>query len=639
MRKVKNCQSCGAALSQDARFCTSCGAPVNREEPIGEQQISAGAEAEIRPKQPEIRTPGKFPFWKKPIFIVLILLIVGGSATAAFLLKLSPKELYLLSEYKTFQQSVTELETKYGDTIEFQEKALEQPSQSEVVLSGDLELDSAAGDPEFEMMRELLSAASISAKTVQDPVNKQGHYSLALNVENKKAIDVELFQSKDQMGIKVPLLYEKFFYLNFNEYGEFMRMIDPYYVGPETLELSDLELKNFIVTDKEKEYLQEQYSEFLLTELKDESFQVQKGVKYEHEGEQMKLRAVRLTLSAIETKELVNRFMDHIIQDQELHNMIVNRVEKLAEAAALEGELAAELSDASELKEEMVDGLKEMKNEMQAIDYPNGFTSTLLIDKNEQIIDRHMTLALSVDGEQINTVVTSKNVPYGDNQKLNEWKVELSPEEDEDFNAIFQFTNHIQTKKETRTEDLKATFSVEEYGNKEDVTFTMASHFKGADGSKQTINREFELGFNGRSFYDAPNEIKGEIKQVSDVNLKKEYSDEKFTIELEMEDDYDSGSITLNLDTKTTLKDKVQLPTLDTNSDDGLNVVKISEDEMFAISEKVGTNIYELGEKYGLIPEDSYYRYEDSYYDYGYDDYYYEDSYYDYGEDYYFDGY
>ena len=616
---MKNCQSCGALLSEDARFCTSCGVQVNQEKVGAKQQNSTALEAEISPQQTEKRASRKFSFLKKPIFIVIILLIIGASVTAAFILKKSPKELYLLSEYKTFQKNMNEWETKYGDTIAFQEKMLEKPSNSEITLSGNVELDSAAGDPDFEMMRELLSTTSISAKTVQDPVSNQGHYALALNVEDEKAIDVELFQSKDQMGIKVPLLYEKFFYLNFNEYGEFMRMIDPYYEGPETLELSELELKEFTLTDKEKKYLQERYAKFLLTELKNENFEVQNGIEYEHEGEKMKLTEVTFALSAVETKELINRFMDLLIQDKEFHNMIMNRVEKLAETAALGGDVAGELPDVKEMKKEMVTGLKDAKNEMQSIEYPNGFKSTILIDRNEQIIDRRVTLDISVDGEQINTVVTSKNVPYADNKEYSEWKVELSPEDDTDFHTVFEFTNDIQTEKENRTENLKAAFAVEEYGKREDITFTMSSNFKGAEASKQDINRQFKLGFNGDRFYDAPNEITGEIKQVSDVDLKKEYSTEKFTIELGMEDDYDAGAITLNLDTKTTLKDKVELPSLDTDSNEALNVVKISGIEMFAISQQVGTNVYKLGEKFGLIPEDSYYGYEEDLF--GTDDY------------------
>ena len=125
--EMKFCKSCGASLDEDSKFCGSCGAPTNLEQAT-KQQTSAALEAETHP-QPQQRSTqmtsklsAKFLFLKKPIFIVLILLLIGGGTTAALLLNMSPKELYLLSEYNTIQQSMTEVEEKYGDAMEFQQR-------------------------------------------------------------------------------------------------------------------------------------------------------------------------------------------------------------------------------------------------------------------------------------------------------------------------------------------------------------------------------------------------------------------------------------------------------------------------------------------------------------------------------------
>ena len=625
--RMKTCQSCGKPLGEEAKLCSSCGTSVHQEEQLSKNQTSAAIEAETRNQHAEMKSKKGF-LPKKAIIIALIILLIGASGAAALLLKKSAKEIYLLSEYKSYQEAQKEWDTQYGDAIEFQEKLLETPSNSELVVSGDIELDSLKGDQDFEMVRELLKATTISANTVQDPVHKEGHYSLALNVEKEKAIDLEMFQSKEQMGIKVPLLYEKFFYLNFDEYGEFMRMIDPYYEGPETLEMSELDLQDLKITDKEKEYLKKRYSDFLLAELKDEYFDVQNGMKYEYEGENMKLREVTLSLSEAETKALLNKFMDHIIEDKELHNMIATRIDKVAKAAALE-DSDVEIPEKNVMIEEMVDGLKDVKDEMKSIDYPKGITSTLLIDKNEIIIDRKVQAAISIDGQQVNAELASKHVPYGDNQKFNEWKLTMVPKSDKDSSLVFQISNDIKNGEETRTEKLKASAMLEEFGEKEDISFTLTSSFKGEAGSKQDINREFSLAFNGDSFYDGPNILTGEIKQVSDLSLKENYQNEKFKIKVNMEDDYDSGTLTLNLDSKTKLKEKVNIPSFDTNSAEGVNVVQISDEQMHEISEAVGTNLLTLGEKYGLIPEDYFYGYEeelygtDAYYDIPLEDYYY----------------
>lgn len=613
---MKHCKSCNAPLDESAKFCKSCGASTDQGS-VTEQQSSAALESQSHPQpqqrssQAESRKDKIFAFIKKPIFIICILLLIGGGVTAAILLNKSPKELYFLSEYNAIQQSMTGFDVKYGDAIEFQEKTLDHPSQSEWKISGGFSQATAEGNPDYDMFQELLDSSSIEAKIKQNPAKQQAHYALALNVENEKAMDAELFQSENQLGIKVPVLYDKFLYFNLDQFGELMRKEDPYYDGPEKLELSNLKIEDLKLSEEENEYLTERYAEFLLDSLKDDNFKLKKNVNYEYKGEEMKLRSVKLTLTEKEVKAVLNSFMDQLIKDDKLHNIIIERVEIIADAAAVAEE--EEQLDKKEMKEEMVNSLKDMKEDLKSVDFPDGFTSTLLLDKSEQIIDRDMKFAVSVDGEQANAVFTSKNVPYEDDKEWNEWKLEVSPEEEGYGNKLsLLYTNDVQEKKENRTEDMQVKVVLEEYGEPEEFTFKMNSDFKGKDG-KQEITRKFGLDSSSPSYYEL-NGLKGEIKQVSDVNLKKDYSKEKLTFKLDIEDNYDPISLTLNLDSKTTLKDDLKFPDLTADSNNGVNVVEVSDEEMGTIVEEVSMGIYELGTKYGLFPEEDYY-YEDDYYE------------------------
>jgi hypothetical protein len=347
----------------------------------------------------------------------------------------------------------------------------------------------------------------------------------------------------------------------------------------------------------------------------------------------MKLREVTLKLSPTETKSLINQFVNHIIEDDKLHSMIVERVQKVAKAAAITEEVDIDLTNSAKMKRELVRGLKDMKSEMKDVTYPEGFTSKLLIDSDEQIIDRNVQTAIAVDGgDQVNALITAKNIPDGD-KEFHELKVELSPKEQED-KAVFHYTNDIADSSSKRSEDMEARFYFESSGEKtHDFTFNMTSDFKGEAGSKQDIDRDFKLKLTGDEFSDVPGEIKGTIKQTSDVNLKKDYSNQKFKIEIGMEDESDSGSITFNVDSKTKLTDKADIPNLDRKSGDGINVVNMSEDEMYQIQEEVGMNLMAIAEKLGISPEDFYP--QDDYYDEGYSDMDYSED--DYSDDYYDD--
>ncbi|MFD6441139.1 hypothetical protein ACFWDG_15275 [Peribacillus sp. NPDC060186] len=587
-------------MREGSKLCPSCGTTIVGEEQITEKEM---ASSEMRQKQIEEKS-SKNPFKKKTLIITLVLAFIIISSAVAAIIHKSPKELYLLSEYKTYQNSKEEWANKYGNTNKFQEKIMKQPSSSDITLSGNVEMNSLGNDPDFEMIQELLSQVSLTANTELNPISKQGHYKIALNVEKENVLDMEMFQSKDILGLKVPVLYEKFFYLNFDEYGEFMRMIDPSYVGPETLEVSDFEWQDLKLTEKEQEYIQKRYGIFLLDRLEGENFKIQKGVEFKHEGETMKLREVTLKLSASETKNLVNDFMDQLIEDNKLHIMIVNRAQKVAKATATTEDV--EVLDTKEMKQQLVKGLKDAKNEMKDIGFPSGFSSTLLIDKSEQIIDRKVTMAVGGNSDQVNMEMKGKNIPYEKDQIFEEFKLALSPENDEDSKVMFQVTNDVSVNKDTRAENLKASFMYEEYGETEEIKFAMKSDINGENVGKQNIIRNFNLNFAGGDFSDMPSVFKGTIKQTSDLNLKKDYSNRKFEVKLGLEDDLDSGTVTVKLDSKTKLKDKADLPDLELDSGEGLSVVSISENEMYKIHEKVGTNLMELGVKYGLIPEDMY---------------------------------
>lgn len=616
---MKSCTSCGSQLGEQDKFCPSCGTAAAQIEEPAKPEVSASIETgdnvTYRTEKPREKWLGK-----KPVIIALILLFAGLGSAAAMFMNKSPKDLYLLSEYNSYQDAKEEFDKKYGESIEFQEKMLEKPSRSEVSMSGDLNIDSAEGDPSYDMVKEILSQAEIKLKTEQDPEKNEGYANLALNVDGEKAVDVELLQTKEIMGLKVPLLYEKFFFLNLDEYGDFMRMLDPSYVGPEELNISQLKPKDLELTEKEKKYLEKRYAKFFIKELDEKNFKLKKGVNYEHEGKKMDLREVTLTLSPKETQNLMNSLMNRIIEDDELHSMLIDRVVKIADSASMTTEdLGVDLTDKKEMKKELVNGLKDARKELKKFTYPDGFKSALLIDDKERIIERNAKFGAAYDGEdQINLAFVTKDVPLSSDKRYQEFKLEASPENDKESKGVFQITNDINGKLEDRSEDLEAKMYVDTAsGERQEVTFSMKSDFKGKSGSKQEITRDFKVEAAGSEFGDFPSGLTGTIEQTNDTNAKKEYSNQSFKIELNLEDDFNSGSgsVALKVNSKTKLADKISMPKLD--SDSSLNVNEITEEQMYEIQQEVSQNIMAVMENLGISPESFY---QDSYYEDDYSD-------------------
>ncbi|MDQ0229288.1 zinc ribbon domain-containing protein [Metabacillus malikii] len=630
------CSNCGAQHEENSKFCASCGTKFNVEVNTTQETINNEPEINIAQQQTAanietgnntvVKTRKPLSTLKKSLIVAGIVVIAGVGTAAGMLLHKSPKELYLLSELNSYNQMVENLDSKYGDKLEFQEKALEKPSSSETTISADFEIESLESDPDVQMVKDILSEASLKAKTEMNPLTNEGFYSLGVDLANEEAVNVELFQSKEQLGVKVPVLYEKFLYVNLNEFGEVMRMMDPSYDGPDTLEFSDLQLKDLELTDKEKEHLQKRYTDFLLDHLKDEQFTLQKGVKYEHDGQNLKLDKVTFEMSKSEANQFVIDFIDYVIEDSKLHKMLVDRVGKVVEAAATLEDASLEDFDANDMKKEFIAELKDLKADLKDTKYLSGIKSEILIDKNEQIIDRNVVIGFDEGSSHADLKITSKNVPLEDNDRYKEMKISVVTDEDEDFEVAFEMTNNIEAKKADNViENLNFSFYVTEYGDSNEISLGVTSNYKGKPGSKQTVNHEFDLKASGDEFYDFPSEISGTIVESKEINLKKEFANEKYDFTFNVEDSYDSGSVMLTVDTKTQLKKKAELPELSNDSSEGINVAKITEDDIYEIQESVYTNMMDLAEKFGLSYEDIW----GSSYE---DDYYYEEDFF--GEDY-----
>ncbi|MDZ5471936.1 DUF6583 family protein [Bacillus sp. 31A1R] len=583
---MKFCTNCGQKISAADKFCFSCGTSV-----LQTEETSASLEVTPQP-------PRKSLFSKKWVLItsILAIFIISGSVVFGFFIQKNPKELYMLAELKSLKQTADDLNEKYGEDIEFQEKLLENPSSSEIKLSGNLEIDSQNIGSEVEIMQELLSKSALIIKSNQDPTKKASHTTLEVEMDGATAADLEVYQSDSQVGLKIPMLYDQFFYLNFDQYGQFMRMIDPYYEGPETLELTDLELEELKLSDKEIAKLTKRYATFFLKELKEENFTLEKGVKYEHDGETLKVRELTFKLSPKETERLVMGFMDLLIEDEDLHSIIAERVTKVAEKVNQGYE--EDLVETSEIKEELKDGLEDMKSQMESLQYPKGLESVILIDSEEQIIDRKIKFMLAEDGGDIQFLLETKDVPLEKDNRYKEFKFEVAPKDKEQGKLVLTYTNDVSEKKKVRVEDAKYVFYFEDYGTVEaDIEFGIKSEFKGENSGKQSINRDFELRLGGDEFYDVP-VINGSIKQSKDISVKEKYSIQNFDIELNVEDEYESGTIFLSLDTKTNLKEKVKLPEL--NTAEGRNIAELSEYDVYEISEDIQYRLEEIFSDYGL---------------------------------------
>ena len=91
--------------------------------------------------------------------------------------------------------------------------------------------------------------------------------------------------------------------------------------------------------------------------------------------------------------------------------------------------------------------------------------------------------------------------------------------------------------------------------------------------------------------------ISGSIKQDKDISVKDKYANQSFDIEINVDDEYEPGTISVSVDSKTKLVKKIDLPNLDSGEEQ--NVVELTESDMYDIFEemeyRLGDTLAELG--------------------------------------------
>ncbi|MBM7704133.1 DUF6583 family protein [Metabacillus iocasae] len=543
------------------------------------------------------QTPKRVPV-KWIVAAALIFVLIGASVTFGVFFSKSAKDIYLLSEYNAYKQLSTELEKKYGNQMEFQEKTLEKPSSTDMKISGNVDMSMAQGDPNLEMLQRILKETAITIKTEQDPKAKASAGSIMLNAQGTK-VGFDMFYSDTQAGVKIPLIYDDYFYLNTKDYGQFMRMFDPYYVGPETLEIDYFEWKDLKLTEAEQKHLKEHYSTFLMEQLKEEYFTKEKGIAYKHEGEEMKLTKVTLAMSPEETKQILTNLVSHMSEDEKLIDILTKRAVSMAKASSVntQAQIEKDYTNPKVAQKEIEKGLKEMKQDVEKAKYPKGFTSTLLVTKDNVVVDRTLQLAVQPKDrieskEVVEFAVKTKNVPIDDNKTDKLFKFEVGSKGQSDSFLSFESTNTMTEQKENRIEKRKLNLLLEEKGQTPtNIGLTVDSTFKNSG----EVEREFSL----QADEDIPS-MSGTLTQKQDIDLEKERADHVFDVELNVEDGFESATLFLNIDSKTELKEKVTIPSMNANS--AINVLEMTEEDVYAVQEhaayRIQSLMQELSNKY-----------------------------------------
>jgi len=587
---MRLCANCGSQLREDEDVCQACGTMVQT---VMEDSTSQPTSELERNKGRGLKKENIFFRNRKNwiIIIVIFALLIGGIATA-LLLKNSPKELFFIAEAKAYKAGMEEWKAKYGDYVEYQKMVTESPSQSKIAIKGNIELPDNAIGTDLLFLQKMIEQMSIELTTKMIPENQTSNQHIALQMNGINLVDMEYVQTKDTFGVKIPFMYNDYLYLNNDDFGNFIRKFDPSYKGPDTLDIPNYKWSDFELTEEEKDHLASHYKQFLIDELKSESFSLDKGVSFEHAGEKLKLNKITLKLSSEETEQIIKDLFDYMAKDEKFHEIIAKRIAKIAETnrASFDAQLDVDFTKPDNVQAEFKKLLEDARENADQIKVCEGLKYTIFIDKSDKIINRNISIGLEGAEGDLTFVFETKNVPLDNNKVAEEVKITVTPEEKEQGFIRFVYGNKISDKKDKRIEDATITLNLEENGETlVDGKLTLHSKYEGKEATKQNVKRDFKLAFNG----DGLNEdfqLTGSINEERDLNVNKKYGNNTFDIKVDFGNSFNEPfTAELNIDSKTEVKDKtdIEIPTIT----DGVNIAELNENELYSLLVEIESNI------------------------------------------------
>lgn len=522
------CSFCGSQLSSDTVFCDNCGVRRDKDGMMNRRNRKKG---------------------KSPIILatVAILLLVSAGLTYALIQRANPQNMYFAAIANGIQDSINPFQQVFGDNSQLAERMATDAHRNEITITGDATI------PELDDLFSLQNSA-IAIITSIDPQGAQGMASLALRSNGANVFQLEALQSDTKTGLRLPYLYNEYFYVENAQFGRFMRQLDPYYSGPD-------QLNNAFVTrqpELAETNVLDPYTDYIMSYLHKKHFTLEKGVAFQGK----KYNKVTLTLSENEVKTLLIGLVDMMATDDKLLNYY----------AGLNG-LQTEVS--FDWEQGLKSLLKDIRQGIEEdISFPKGYKSELIIDSKNNIV-HNLTAFTVVDSEYPDDAASFVYEATNWREKGNADCARKLTISDSYSEAVINWNSVTQ-----------ADSFLTEIGIKGDeetlLTFKLETTIAGA-------TRETDFDLRAHDGFDMVG-VNGSVNYTLDQDLKRDYSNQDTAVALNLFLENTWGGreefgISLGIKSEIEFSDALDFPQL--SSSTATNLTDLNEQELMDILEDI----------------------------------------------------
>ncbi|MBB6451827.1 hypothetical protein HNQ94_000248 [Salirhabdus euzebyi] len=251
------------------------------------------------------------------IWIVSIILVFGIGAIGVFaynqLVTKNPMVQYVNAEKNTFEEAWDYYDEYYGDSKVLSERLLKEAYESSSTFTADTQLPAQLGqsDPMIGMVQGIVSSISLNTETKVKPSTKEFYAGVDLSLQGSSLLDGNVYQNEEITSFQVPALYDKYFVLENNGLGDYLRQAGAYEVPFEEIP-NIIELQQETLTAEQLKEMVREYLTFLKDYVSEEKVNVEDNVKYE--GESFTKLSVNFTEA--EAQQLIKDLLTKIRDDE-----------------------------------------------------------------------------------------------------------------------------------------------------------------------------------------------------------------------------------------------------------------------------------------------------------------------------------
>ncbi|MFD1067447.1 hypothetical protein [Oceanobacillus locisalsi] len=436
--------------------------------------------------------------------IIAVIVLAGGGAAAFFLTATSPKATFFQAEKNSVEQLQTFAETRYEGEFDWYEQSMENPISQNATLGLNLEgLENENYiDPQIAAM---LSNAELTLDTETDMQNQQAYMGLSVNAAGMNLDGIGGYVEGSDLYAELPFL-EEVLQISDEDVGSVLAELDPYtFTGNEQIGMEELFFENNgqLLTEEEKEYLQDEYLMFVYDELPDEAFESE-NEDVDVNGESISAEKITMNLSEDEFKSVITSVLEKMKDDEEFQEILRNQFERSASAPLQDPEVMQQQIDTmfAEFDTAIDQGIEGVEN----FQFPDGVQSTLWVS-DDKVVQRELITSLAPEGEEPLTVNLSGGQLLNDDQIYFDHTLTVG---DENTEANIGFNGDFQGTGESVTDNANLTFALDDGAApvQFDATYTGDETL---DGSTRDFDRQFEftvdnetvnLGWTGDSTYE-----------------------------------------------------------------------------------------------------------------------------------------